>query len=453
MLKKILALVLAVLMLSAFAVGCKKKPVENSSSGKKPSSSSTQISDNSSEESSEIADEESSITVGDVSSEDDSSYWPYPWTIETTSAYFRDSEEAKQSVTVGDSVKQYTDPGKLEIGCYHSIMSYCTNYGTDFASREREFADVVRQGYFNSYTTAMNEYMMTEIKYIAEAGAVFWLSAPGYRSARGDDINKVMENTKVYIQMIKDAGYYDLFQGWYWDEPIWHGMPNKDFQVLTEALYKTFGKRSGPVFATGEFTNSEGNEMDIGSADQMNKIVKESFKYLTDVGFDSYSVDVREGAANGGQKKYDGWSAAVGGKKITNGKEYYRAFAEYLRDLAGHEVNYWWWPTAYTTSLWGGIGGIKTADEQYCIAHLNFMCQEAMDYKYAGGVMLYCYPVTSTGKYYSFAQLMDLKGDTGDYAIQPEVPKWEEYCDVLRDWCKKFNEGRDRNYVDLPKYN
>ncbi|MBQ8869057.1 MAG: hypothetical protein IJ027_04995 [Oscillospiraceae bacterium] len=451
MLKKILALVLAVMMLSAFAVGCKKKPVENSSSGKKPSSSSTQVSDISSEESSEIADEESSITVGEVESDDGSSYWPYPWTIETTSAYFRDSEEAKQSVTVGDSVKQYTDHGKLELGIYHSVMKYCTHYGTDFASREREFADVVRQGYFNTYMISMNEYMMTELKYIAEAGCTFWLSAPGYQSARGDDINRVMENTKVYIQMIKDAGYYDLFQGWFWDEPIWHGLPNKDYQILTEALYKTFGKRNGPVFATGEFTDSEGNETQLGtSADQMRKLEKASFKYLTDIGYDSYSVDVREGASNGGAAKYQSWSAAVGGKTITNGKEYYRAFAEYLRELAGHEVNYWWWPTAYTTSLWGGLGGVRTADEQYCIAHLNFMCQEAMDYKYAGGVMLYTFPTTSDNKYYSFAQLMDLKGDTGDWAIAPEIDKWEEYCKVLRDWCKKFNEGRDRNFVSLP---
>lgn len=450
MLKKILALVLAVMMLSAFAVGCKRREVGGSSSGKKPSSSSTQVGDN--DESSEIADGESSITVGEIPDEDEGDeYWPYPWTIETTSAYFRDSEEAKQSVTVGESVKQYTDPGKLEIGCYHSIMQYCDNYGTDFASREREFADVVRQGYFNSYTIAMNEYMLTEIKYIAEAGAVFWLSAPGYESARGDNIDRVMESTKVYIQMIKDAGYYDLFQGWYWDEPIWHGLPNKDFQVLTEALYKTFGKRNGPVFATGEFTNSEGNEMDIGSADEMNKITKESFKYLTDIGYDSYSVDVREGASNNGTVKYPEWSAAVGGKKITNGKEYYRAFAEYLRDLAGHDVNYWWWPTAYTNSLFGGLGGIRTADEEFCIAHLDFMCQEAWDYEFGGGVMLYTYPLSQDGN--SFATLMDLKGDTGDYAIRPDIPKWEKYCDVLRGWCKKFNEGRDRNYVDLPKYN
>ncbi len=450
MLKKILALMLAVLILSAFAVGCKKKPVEGSSSGKKPSSS-TVSTDDDNQESSDITDGESSISVGDVGDEDDG-YWPYPWTVETTSAYFRDSEEAKQSVTVGESVKQYTDPGKLELGCYHSIMQYCTNYGADFASREREFADVVRQGYFNTYMIGMNEYMLTELKYIAEAGCTFWLSAPSYSAARKDDINKVMENTKVYIQLIKDAGYYDLFQGWFWDEPIWHGMPNEDFQILTEALYKTFGKRNGPVFATGEFTNTEGNETQLGtSADQMRKITKESFKYLTDIGYDSYSVDVREGASNGGQAKYDSWSAAVGNKTINDGKSYYRAFAEYLRECAGHDVNYWWWPTAYTTSLWGGLGGVRTADEAYCIAHLNFMCQEALDYEYAGGVMLYCYPVTSTGQYLSFAQLMDVKGDTGDWAIQPEIDKWEEYCNVLRDWCKKFNEGRDRNFVALPQ--
>jgi len=454
MLKKILALMLAVLMLSAFAVGCKKKPVESGSSSKKPSSTIVSNDDDKNdEESSDITEGESSITVGDVESGDDSSYWPYPWTVETTSAYFRDSEEAKQSVTIGESVKQFTDHGKLELGIYHSIMKYCTNYGTDFASREREFADVVRQGYFNVYMIAMNEYMMTELKYISEAGCTFWLSAPSFSIARGDDINQVMENTKVYIQMIKDAGYYDLFQGWFWDEPIWHGMPNKDYQVLTEALYKTFGKRNGPVFATGEFTNTEGNEGDLGiGADQMNKITKASFKYLTDIGYDSYSVDVREGAPNGGKAKYDNWSAAVGNKPIYDGKSYYRAFAEYLRGLAGHEVNYWWWPTCYTTGLWGGLGGQRTADEEYCIAHLDFMCQEAMDYEYGGGVMLYCYPVSTSG-YYSFAQLMDVKGDTGDYAIQPEIPKWEKYCDVLRGWCKKFNEGRDRNYIDLPKYN
>ena len=402
MLKKILALMLAVLMLGAFAVGCKKKPDDDVSS-KKPSSS--QVGDVT--DSSVESIDSSNITVGDE--DDDSSYWPYPWTIETTSAYFRDSEEAKESITVSDSIKQYKDHGKLEIGCYQSTMMWMENYGTDFASREREFSDLVKMGYFNVYMTHMSEYMLTEAKYIAEAGATLWLFAPQFNS-KSQNIDKVIEETKYYVDLLKDNGYGDIFQGFCWDEPIWHGMSNEDFATLTEALYKAFGTRNFPVFATGEFSIIEANEADIqANPNLMKKLDPAACDYVTDISFDAYSIDVRDGASNGGASKYQRWTEAVGGKPITDGKSFYRQFKAYLLEYVGRDINYWWWPTMYEASLVGGLNGLSHADEKFCIAHLNFLAEELIKDDKAGGIMLFTYS--------HFGKIVPIKGDTGDWAI------------------------------------
>ena len=291
MLKKSLALALAVMMLFALATGCKprKEPAESSS---KPSS--TIVSDVVSEEpeeSSDIAVEESEPwsepedTVGDVSSE-----WDYEWELETSSAFFRDDPAALESVTISSEVKHYDNPDTLMIGSFHLSMSWTNAYGTDNASKEREFADVVAQKYFNTYLLGTGVNLLTQAKYVAEAGATIWLGVGNFDSTK-TTIDAHIKNVKYYLDLMEANGYGDLVNGFYWDEPIWHGQTNDDFLAQTKALYQNFGLRNFPVFACGEFTNYEGNQNQIGTeADAMRKLLPAAGKYLTDVAYDSYSV-------------------------------------------------------------------------------------------------------------------------------------------------------------------
>lgn len=109
MLKRILAATIAVLMIMAFAVGCKPKKTEGTSSQKKPTSSKVESTDEwEDDESSQIADDEGDDWGDweDYSSEIPEEKEPeeeeiedmskYDWTLNTSSAFFRDTEEAKQ---------------------------------------------------------------------------------------------------------------------------------------------------------------------------------------------------------------------------------------------------------------------------------------------------------------------------------------------------------------------
>lgn len=104
MLKRILAAVVAVLMIMAFAVGCKPKDNGETSSKKKPTSSQVDVSSDEEEESSEIADDEgdewedysSEITEEEEPEEEEEDMSGYDWTLNTSSAFYRDTEEAKQ---------------------------------------------------------------------------------------------------------------------------------------------------------------------------------------------------------------------------------------------------------------------------------------------------------------------------------------------------------------------
>jgi len=97
MLKRILAAVIAVLMIMAFAVGCKPKDKGDTSSKKKPSSSQTESTEEWEEESSDITDEEDwgdwedySSDIPEEEGEEEEDMSKYDWTLNTSSAFYRD---------------------------------------------------------------------------------------------------------------------------------------------------------------------------------------------------------------------------------------------------------------------------------------------------------------------------------------------------------------------------
>jgi len=202
MLKKIFALMLAVMMFAALAVGCKPSNPQGGSSSKPTSEIVSDVSSEPEAESSEMTESDLGDEVGD-----NSSYWPYPWTIETDSAYFRDDPQATQSVTSGGGVKVYKNPGDLGLMCFSLSMSSTTAYGNDAASRERYFKEVVNEGYFNQYILFTGDNLLKEAKIIAEAGGSFWLNATKSGDTVDNGLDKYLQTLETAVKSLKDAGY------------------------------------------------------------------------------------------------------------------------------------------------------------------------------------------------------------------------------------------------------
>ena len=107
-------------------------------------------------------------------------------------------------------------------------------------------------------------------------------------------------------------------------------------------------------------------------------------------------------------------------------------------------MNIWYFPTTFE---WNTLNG-KKADEEFCMAHLEFMAANLLKEKYQGGLALYTYYRHSTHKTVAFAQHCDIKNEKGEWARYPEFAKWTKYCDLLRKTRAKFDSVKAKA-VDL----
>ena len=439
MFKKILSVVFAALMIVGVLAACGEKPVssndsstvasaedvssekEASSSSKKESSSNKTQSVSSKKEDKEEKDETSSSKKNNVRPGND-------------------EEDETSSETESEGIKQYKNNKTVMIGCFHLSMGFCSYYGKNSAEQEREFREICEQKYFNTYLLGTGPNLLTEAKIIAENGGTFWLSGGKFNS-KTQSLDAMIEDYKFYIDLLNSKGYGDLLNGFYWDEPILGKVTNDDFLMQTEALYKNFGLRNFPVFGD-VFFNFEGNEDIIWQTDR--RLETKACKYLTDVGFDSYSTDVRDGAPNGGAKKFEEWQRIIS-KDVVDGKSFYTEKRKQLMNIVGHPANFWHYPTAYVNYLWGGLNGLKYSDEDYCIANLEFLVEDVLKQEYPGGVILYTY-ADFHGENTGFRAHADVKKENGEYAYVPQIPKWEKYCKLLRDTTERFNKITPKLY-------
>ena len=420
MTKRILAMLLAVMMLFAFFTGCASSCKEDEGKKKKPTSSQTQS----------VDDNVSSGIAGD--DEDDTSSHPYSWQIETTSTFFRDTEDAKVSAqTPATDIKHYKNPKNLGLIAYHCSLRWCDTYGTDDASRLREFTEIVDGNYFNQWFlgTDIND-LLIECELIAKSGGSIWLGI-GYDS-KSETIKQYEEKVRKILDTLEKAGYRDLVNGVHWDEPYWNNYTYKDLQDQMKVNYTVFGLRNFPVFGLAEFSDATPSENKNG--DPMPWVCPEYSKYITDAGYDYYSVDVRPGASNGNGGAYRQHSEYLG-ETVTTGKELYLAYTRRLQRLIGHDFNLWYFPNAYGTKTWDGV-----ADEDFCIAHLNFFAEDLLKQEFKGGIAVYTYYThTTTHGYIGLKERIPIKDEFGNYTHFPESEKWPEYFKLLQEYCKKFN--------------
>ncbi|MBQ8869056.1 MAG: hypothetical protein IJ027_04990 [Oscillospiraceae bacterium] len=447
--KKLLAAIMAVSIFAVLLCSCNGSPNGQESSELASSEAAYSEVETSSEasseeeESSSEASSEQSSSEEETSSEESSSRIPVGRPGES-------SEEisSEQTSSRGQAVVLSVDPADaLSIGVYHFSPSWARSMNEkatveNAVERYKEFEAVLAAGYFNTVivpSTHINDDTFWDI--CEHYGISVWMSLYSFYNSEKTDIDSYMsKNVDPYMTALKaDSKRWELFCGFHHEETIWRGQSNADYLEMTKALYQKYGKRNFTVFATGEFTGYEGNQLQIEmDAADMKKVNPAALKYTTDMAYDSYSVDVRTGASNG--KKYQEWQNVS--PNIVDGQSYYREHTKIMLEMLDHDVNVWFFPCSYTTSLWGGLNGLTRADEGYCLAHLNFFYQHLKEQKYQGGIFLYTY--------YQFREAE--KGLRNHLVVEDwagnqlvaveETEKWRLYSNRLREITSEFKNTK-----------
>ena len=437
MIKKIVSVFAASVMVVLFMASCSADNKENSSIAASSEAAYSEVETSSivSSEKQEISSEESS------SEKEESSSLPESSRPQTSS---RIEISRPTTSSRGDSVTLNVNAADaISIGVYHFNTSWTKNYGDSMDDRFREFEDVLKAGYFNTVIVSSAHMLDERLWEICEKYKVsVWMSLYSYFNSKKTTIDSYIEKSiDKYVSAIKDSPEkWELFCGFHHEENIWRGQSNADYLEVTRALYQKYGKRNFSVFATGEFTNYEGNQNQIQmDAADMQKINPAALKFTTDLSFDSYAVDVRTGAPNGG--KYIDWQNID--PDIVDGESYYRGVTKAMLKLVEHDVNVWFFPCSYTTYLWGGVNGLKFADEAYCIAHLNFFDILLKEQKFQGGLFLYTYTQFSKESEKGLQSHIVVEDESGKQLIQPEyTEKWEYYSSRLRELTAEYKKTK-----------
>jgi len=334
------------------------------------------------------------------------------------------------------------NPNNVGMMCFSLYMRSTDNLGGDVESRRAYFEKMVNSGYFNQYLLPMDDWAVMEAEIIAKAGGSFWFITSKDGEMVENSLDEYIQRIENRIKELEAAGLEEYLNGFFWDEPLLGSrISNDQFLKLTRVIYEKFGLRNFAVFATGEFTRLEGNEDELPPDIKIGKITTHGMRYLTDVGFDAYSTDVRDEAPNGGAEQYKIWQKEIS-PNVVDGKSYYTEHRRLITERAGHPVNYWHFPCTWDDGLYGGVDGIMTADEGYWNAHLDLLAQDVLDYDYPGGICLYTFRRVDKDTRVCFERRMDLKDENGNWLVWPEVEKFTEYSEKVRYWNKKLSETK-----------
>lgn len=440
MFKKTVSAVVAGLIAAVFMASCSAggAAVSSTVASSEAAYSEIETSSMTSSEKEETSSEESSSKKEESSSSKPESSEP-----ETSSRI----EISRPTASRGESVTLNVGAADaLGIGVYHFNISWTKNYGNTKEDKYREFEDVLKAGYFNTVIVSGSQMLEDRLWEICEKYKVsVWMSLYSFYNSNKTNIDSYMQNSiDKYVSVVKESpAKWELFCGFHHEENIWRGQSNADYLEVTRALYQRYGKRNFSVFATGEFTNYEGNENQIEmDAANMQKINPSALKFTTDLSFDSYAVDVRTGAPNG--NKYIDWQDVD--PSIVDGESYYRGFTKAMLKLVEHDVNVWFFPCSYTTYLWGGVNGLKFADEAYCIAHLNFFDILLKEQKFQGGLFLYTYTQFSSESEKGLQSHLVLEDESGKQLLQPDyTQKWEYYSSRLKDLTTEYKKTKAKH--------
>lgn len=325
----------------------------------------------------------------------------------------------------------------LGIGMFRftgDVNNYLTDGVNTNADKLAELEDVLAQGYVNTIFIDVDSLINEKVALCREYNCKFWIG-PGRFSSKTQTIETYIANVEVKVNKIIEAGAWDLFLGFDWDEPIWNGMSNQDFYTMTKALYEKWGKRNFPIFAVGSFIDGYGNYTTIDP---------ECMEYVTDAGWDLYSYDVRDSAlTNEYQNNAIASNNAKYGINCETAQDYYRWVHSEMMEKMNHDVNVWFFPAAYN-----GVANTKlTHDESYWTAHLNFFANLLSEQTKPGGLILYNYSGSETSP--ALEQRLPVPNiTTGEQIMFADIEKWTSFANRLKEVKTQF----DNTPVTVAKY-
>lgn len=263
-------------------------------------------------------------------------------------------------------------------------------------SKEEHLAEieaVLSAGYVNTIELApTSEYFAEAVALCTKYECKFWMRSNKWNdTSSGSSLGGFIAD--FYTEQVKAIkavdGAWDLFLGFLFDEPFLGGMTNEAFKEMTRQLYVRYNKRINVALSSTIVTDEL--RACYGKAEQVSPTT-DALKYVTDIGFNDYSFDVREGYDQ--TLQLNKISAAIG-ETIASGQDYYRYVHKKVIEKFDHPVNFWFYPCAYKTNTYAG----GTTNEEYCIAHVNFFKEllEETTNTYAnqrsGGIAIYTYDV------------------------------------------------------------
>ena len=299
------------------------------------------------------------------------------------------------------------------------------------ADKLREVEDVLAAGYLNHMMVSYDENFTKVLALCKKYDVDVWIGA-GFFNSKKQSIEDFMLNNEEKVNDIIEAGMWDNFLGFYWDEPFLNGMTNADFYLMTKSLFEKWGKRNYPVFAQNHFLDK------VTLTDKnKEKIQPYSLEYITDVSWDNYSYDMREEAkSNPSQNNALKNNSKTLGVEFETAEDYYRFIHSQIMDKIDHDVYVWFHPCAYESSVWTG----GYADEGYCLGHLEFFLDLLEEQEHLGGITLYSYASWSTPGIEQHLEVPNLQ--TGKQLLYPNVAKWSKYSKAIKDMVKDFRSRK-----------
>lgn len=310
-----------------------------------------------------------------------------------------------------------------------NFSTWADNYTTDGtntnADKLEEIEDVLAAGYINQLFVSVDDNFEAVLTLCEEYNCDFWIS-PGFFLSDRQTIENYMANVEVKINRIIAAGAFDNFLGFWWDEPVWaHSMSNEELYTMTKSLYEKWGKRNYVVFAVGAFIDNYGADCDT--------IAPQYTTYITDAGWDNYSYDVRDSALSD-ESQNNAFASANEkyGINVTNAQEYYRWIHSEMMEKFSHDVYTWFYPCSYVNNTHTG-----PADEDYCLAHLNFFNTLLSEQDNPGGLTLYTYASWSTPGIEQYLPVTNIA--SGTQKLFPDVAKWNTYANRVKELKTAYN--------------
>lgn len=237
-----------------------------------------------------------------------------------------------------------------------------------------EIETMLKEGYVTSLfanLTGSDENSIRKYKGIIELckkySATFWMICPLFCS-ENSKIEDYVAAIQKSVDIIKSVdGAWELFSGFYWDEPYLHSIKNNDFLEMTRALYLAHKKRIYPVFGTNILNQELIDFCKLGSERSVPST--EALKYVTDAGWDNYAYDTRDCVLDNENQNERLKALSEGlGVKFNNVNEFYLYFQDELMKKFDHPVNMWMYPCAYN----GGSYTQLPVDEDYCVGQVDY---------------------------------------------------------------------------------